>query len=61
MSFDSLSGHLTENRNTVELFIVSDNEIFEIDFKINELENTKMQLIILTFTGMDLRTVGFSN
>lgn len=45
MSFDSLSGHLTENGNTVELFIVSDKENIQIDFKINELENAKMQFI----------------
>lgn len=52
MSFDSSSGHLTEYGNTVELFIASDNENFQIDFMINELENAKTQFEYHTSSGI---------
>lgn len=48
MSFDSWSGHLTKNGNTVKHFIAFGNENFQIDFKINELENAKKQFHKLT-------------
>lgn len=61
MSFDSSSGHLTEKGNIVEFFIASDNEKFQIDFKIDELKNAKKQFIVLSLSDIESTTLGFLN